>query len=134
MSIFCRELDKSFENKEDMLKELSTKKDDVLAQKKAQTKESDAISFISVVNDKGKESFKSNEPFVPNTDEFKVKVVINTTNVLDGHLDVHVPGLWNKSISENKNIMHIQEHIMKFANVISSGVDLKSFTKKIFLL
>ena len=53
-----------------------------------------------------------------------VKAVINTTNVLDSHGDVHMPGIWNKSLKENKRIMMLQEHESKFDKIIASGEDL----------
>ena len=62
-------------------------------------------------------------------DELQAKVVINTTNLMDSHDDVHIPGLWNKSLRENRNMMHLQEHEMKFASIISDGVDLKAYVQ-----
>lgn len=63
-------------------------------------------------------------------DEFTVKVVINTTNVLDSHGDVHIKGLWKKSIKENRRMMHVQEHKSnEFNKIIADGNDLKVFTK-----
>lgn len=60
------------------------------------------------------------------------KVVINTTNILDSHGDVHVKGIWNKSLKENQNIYHLQEHKQSFSNVISDEViaTAKTFTWK----
>lgn len=66
------------------------------------------------------------------TGAMQVKAVINTTNILDSHMDVHIPGLWKKSLSEvspAKPIYHLQEHQMKFEKVISDEV--KAFTKRL---
>lgn len=60
-----------------------------------------------------------------------VKAIINTTNWMDSHQDVHIPGLWKKSLAENKKIMHLQEHNMSFDHIISSGDDLRVSTKKV---
>jgi len=57
-----------------------------------------------------------------NVDEILVKSAINTTNIFDSHGDVHIPGLWNKSIKEAKNLLLLQEHQMKFDKVISRNV------------
>lgn len=54
--------------------------------------------------------------------EILVKSAINTTNIFDSHGDVHIPGLWNKSIKEAKNLLLLQEHQMKFDKVISRNV------------
>ena len=48
---------------------------------------------------------------------------------MDSHKDVHLPGLWTKSIKENKMIMHLQEHKMEFDKIIADGSDLKVYVK-----
>lgn len=58
-----------------------------------------------------------------------VKAVINTTNWLDSCLDCHMPGIWDKSLSENKMLMHVQEHNMAFDKIIADGADLKAYVK-----
>ncbi len=117
-----------FSEKKDFYKWLVANKDSLIAQKKAITKEADAIIFKIV--DKDGNVTKENTPFIPDTDEFTVKVVINTTNLMDSHLDVHIPGLWTKSLKENKILMHIQEHISKFDHIISDGENLNAITEK----
>lgn len=62
-------------------------------------------------------------------DEFKVNVVINTTNLLDSHGDVHVKGLWDKSLQENTRIKHLQEHRMSFDSIIADKEDLEVYVK-----
>lgn len=120
----------NFDTKKELFDFLIANKSDLMAQKKAEVKHADAIAFLSPVVNKKHNANKANEAFDPSGDEFKVKVIINTTNLMDSHLDVHIPGLWNKSISENKSIMHLQEHTMKFDHIISSGNDLRVFTKE----
>ena len=34
-------------------------------------------------------------------------IVMNTTNILDSHKDLHIPGLWNKSVKERQNKNYI---------------------------
>ncbi len=53
----------------------------------------------------------------------KLSVVVNTTNIRDSHKDVHIPGIWKKSLQENKNIYLFQEHIMRFDKVIADKVN-----------
>lgn len=65
-----------------------------------------------------------------NTNEILIKAVINTTGIMDSHGDVHIKGIWNKSLKENKRIMHLQEHKSgSFDKIISSGADLKAYVK-----
>lgn len=119
-----------FDNNKDLFAWLQKNEDRLIAQKSAQLKQAEAIAFApTMVIDKA-EANKANEPIdVTNMDEIKVVVVINTTNLLDSYMDVHIPKLWNKSLKENKLIMHLQEHKMGFATIISDGVDLKAMAK-----
>jgi hypothetical protein len=63
----------------------------------------------------------------------KVKCAISPSNVLDSHKDVHIPGLWKKSINESKYDLLLQEHEMDFQNVITDSIsgDLKVYTQMI---
>lgn len=51
-----------------------------------------------------------------------VKAIINTTNLMDSHDDVHFPGLWKKNLGESKFWYHCQEHEMTFKGIISDEV------------
>lgn len=112
----------TFQNKEELFGWLKLNKELLVRQKKSQMKYADAVSFLDVPHETN-EAFKSesSEETDPNT--LRVKAVINTTNIMDSHDDVHLPGLWKKSLNENKNIIHLQEHEMRFDKVISDKVN-----------
>ena len=59
-----------------------------------------------------------------------VVCIINTTKLLDSHRDVHIDGLWDKSLSENTRIKHLQEHKMSFDKIISDKENLKAYAKE----
>ena len=63
------------------------------------------------------------------TEVIKVLAVINTTNYLDSHDDVHINGIWTKTIKENKRVLHLQEHKNEFDKIIASHSDLKVKTE-----
>ncbi len=118
-----------FNTQKELFDFLVSNKKILLAQKKSILKYGDSINpYCSHISKNGEVS-KANEPFKPDSDEYKVRVVINTTNYLDSHMDVHVPGIWTKSLAENKMIMHLQEHKMAFDKIISDGKELNSFVK-----
>lgn len=118
-----------FNTKKELFDFLVQNRSILIARKKEVMKFTESITaYYSHINKNGEVS-KLNEPFIPDSDEFKVRVIINTTNLLDSHMDVHIPGIWNKSLSENKMIMHLQEHKMAFDKIISDGKDLKPFVK-----
>lgn len=103
--------------------------DTMTAMKKASFKMADAcFSDLAAVID-ATQVDKANAPVEGPLDKLRVKVAINTTNWLDSHMDVHLKGLWTKSLSENKNIMHLQEHRMAFDSIIADGADLKAYTQ-----
>lgn len=107
---------------------LKTNKAVLTAQKKFEMKRADPTSMAGYyVNDKG-DITKS--PFNESEDVSAIarSLVINTTNWLDSHSDVHIPGLWKKSLSENKSLYLLQEHNMTFKDIISEGV--QAFTKR----
>jgi len=113
-----------FSTKKERIDFLIENKDMLIAEKKASMKMADAISFDTIKVD------KANNPVVNPPDVLNVEAAINTTNIIDSHMDLHLPGIWNKSIKENKMIMHLQEHQMKFGNIISDGKDLRVKAEK----
>ncbi len=124
--------DKSkFSTKKQMHKFLIKNKEQLLVQKKLSIKHADGFPFhgaSNIIFSKNK-AFKSNELISDPSDDLGVSVVINTTNWFDSHEDVHIPGLWTKSLNENKNPMHVQEHkSSEFSKIIASGGDLKVYT------
>lgn len=62
-------------------------------------------------------------------DVLQAKAAINTTNMFDSHKDLHIPGMWDKSLKENKNAMHLEEHQRSFKNIIASGSDVKAYVE-----
>jgi len=109
------------------IQEIVENKATLIAQKKAEIKHADGVGYSintdTVVVNKATNDIKS--------DTIQVKAVINTTRVLDSHGDVHIDGLWNKSLKENKMIMHLQEHSLKFDSIIADGKDLKASAKTV---
>jgi hypothetical protein len=122
-----------FATKKELFKFLAENKDKLIAQKKAVIKKEDCgvILAPTIVIDPKHKAIKTVNGIVDpvNLTSLKVVCIINTTNFLDSHMDVHLPGLWNKSLTDNKNIMHLQEHDMEFDKIIADGVDLKAYAK-----
>lgn len=138
MKTYCKELDKNFDNKEDMFKAISENLSMITDAKKQQYKESDSYGLKVNVVGATKEvisalkniSLKAMNPFDKSVDYTKeinlpnieVTVVSNTTNFFDSHKDVHGDGIWKKTVSDNKKgFDHLQEHRSGFANIISEN-------------
>lgn len=74
----------------------------IIHSKKSEIKRGDNITFSTFfVDEKGLLVSKANvvETQV-STDQIKAVVVINTTNWYDSHGDVHIPGIWKKSLND----------------------------------
>jgi hypothetical protein len=119
----------NYQTKKELFDFLVLNKETLVTQKKSVIKEADGIGGSSITTqakksaNKAQDGYEDDEP----VNEIMVKAVINTTNFLDSHGDVHIPGLWNKSLKENNRIMHVQEHkSSSFDKIIASGDDLKA--------
>lgn len=130
--IICKEMPgHEFASKADMFKALISNKSQLIHLKKMKKDKSDEFSFgvISSITDKH-EAVKANEPVKdPDLSELKVKVVINTTSLLDSHGDVHIPGIWKRSLSHSNIKYHLDSHKRSFDAVIAD--DAKAYTKTV---
>lgn len=115
-----------FERKSELFAWLKTNKSLLIDSKKSQSKHGDLIlhtSAGSVVEKAGS--------IEPTGDTLAVKAVINTTNVMDSHQDVHIKGIWKKTLKENKGQFYLlQEHKMSFDKVISYPENVKATTEE----
>jgi len=111
---------------------LKQNKDALILQKKAMPKEGvgfcyDAKLTTPTAKTAARKDFAS--ILAPEQGVLAVTAVINTSNWLDTARDCHMPGLWAKSLNDNKMMMHCQEHSMTFDKIIADGKDLKAYTK-----
>lgn len=100
------------------IEEIVKNKASLIAQKKAAVKHGDVVTMpASVVTQKAATGAEKGT--------IQVKAVINTTGFLDSHDDVHIKGIWNKSVKELKYPMHLQEHKLAFDKIIADGDEVK---------
>lgn len=124
---------KDFDTKEALFAYLKANKAILLAEKKSTVKMADAVPFVgpSFEYSHGETTTKAETVALTDpTGPIKVTSVINTTNILDSHGDVHLPGIWKKSLSETKRLFLIKEHRFNFDNVISDNVTATAKTIK----
>lgn len=129
-------MEKNFSTKEELFDHLIANKEDLMYAKKCTIKEGDSFDGTEVSDAQGitlEHYATKNDKFVAakvaspdeNIGQINVKAVINTTNWMDSHKDVHIPGLWKRSLNNNKRIKHLQEHEMRFDKIIADKEDLK---------
>lgn len=125
MKIFCKELNKEFDTQEQMFLELVKSESKIIELKKAAIKDSDSVNSLFIA----KNDVQKGLDFVK---EGFVYPVINTTNFMDSHGDVHFPDLWNKTLKEKtKKIFYALEHQLKLENIIAFPNDVRAFVKNI---
>lgn len=126
--MYCKELKKSFDSQEAMFRDIIANKSSLFAMKKSAVKLTDGFDclFMDEVTEKGVVT-KGNEAVAGNPTELKVRIAGNTTNLLDSHWDMHVNGLWKRTLKSSNKKIHLQEHRREFDKVISS--DAKAYTK-----
>lgn len=115
--------DKSFQNKEEIFECLHKHEQKIISLKKS------GIFKSFEKSDLFHPSLLLDEEQKANLDGGKkgfVYPVINTTNYMDSHMDVHFDGIWTKSAKENKNkIYYVADHELKLANVIAYPEDVE---------
>lgn len=66
------------------------------------------------------------------TKEGFIYPVINTTNYMDSHMDVHFPGIWDKSLNQQKGkLFYVMDHSLKLNDVIAWPDDVNAMVKTI---
>jgi len=112
-----------YSSKEQLFEFLRENKKELKAEKMFSMKEADSIIYsVPLYDQKGVAIKEDNTSILLSKNSITAKIVINTTNLMDSHDDVHIPGLWKKSIKELKSVYHIQEHQMKFDKIITDEV------------
>lgn len=109
---------------EQIFEHLRKNKSVLMLEKKAYMKCADAIEthYVKTIDEKSTAVKSIDDTEIPENGKFNVKVAINTTNIIDSHMDLHVNGLWKKSLKELKNLYLFQEHKYSFDHVISDNV------------
>ena len=134
--IVCKELDCTFDTKEDLFKALKENKDKIISVKKktiytGYNPLNPSESKQTVINNQIKfKSLKANKELFKDDDYFYIAV--NTTNVLDSHNDLHVKGIWNKSAKEqNRKNFLVDTHSLTIKNTFAYPDDVEIFVAEI---
>lgn len=120
MDIFCKELDQSFESKQDMFKALKESKEQIINLKKSKVKNSQCINlrFKS-------DSEQKNENIKQLEVGDRIKVAMNTTNYLDHDKDLLIKNSWNRTAKEqNGKTYHIINHELGIGSIIAYPKDV----------
>lgn len=120
-----------FKTEKELFDHIVENEDAIFTQAKMELKKADGFGFTPQLL---KKEFSEKGVSVDDLlakDVLESTLIINTTNVIDSHKDLHIPGLWDKSLKENKRVLHLEEHKRGFANIISKGADLKAYAQTV---
>lgn len=105
-----------FASKKELIKYLIKNKADLIHMKKSATKFTDPF-FIELLEGKATSAVAKIINSYSQDDEengmIKRTVIGNTYGWMDSHNDVHIPGIFTKTIQENKNIAHLHDHVFQ---------------------
>jgi len=130
--IFCRELNKSFEDKKNLFKELKSNEKTIIAQKKLEIKSFE--KGLQVVSNQNQISKALQDETIKGIkfDNNYYYFVVNSANILDSHNDMHVDGNWNKTVKEQQGKVYlVWEHKLSKENIIAFPEDIILITAKI---
>lgn len=123
--IVCKELNKEFSTKTEMFKALKDNKHEIISVKRASIQKScnKGIGVSAKSIDVSKLGATTKGIL---TDDTYYYIAVNTTKVLDSHSDLHVDGIWNKTVKEQqgKNYL-VTDHKMELANVVAKKDDIE---------
>jgi hypothetical protein len=129
--IYCKELDKSFETKEQMFKELMLNKEFIIKEKTSNILKSCEKGLSVVANqDAIFKALETNKALKLDSDYYYF--VVNSSNILDSHRDLHVKGNWDKSVKEQQGKVYLVfDHQLKRNEIIAMKEDISMFTAEI---
>ena len=125
--MICKELNKEYSSKEELFEDLKANKELIIREKKSQIfKSCDKGSAVGV------KPLKIDALKGVDMDDNFHYIAVNTTNVLDSHGDLHVKGLWNKSVKDQqgKNYL-VTDHKMELSNVVAKKENIEMFVSDI---
>jgi hypothetical protein len=123
-----------FETLKEELNWIVENKFQIIEAKKYSQKNSEPISVVLPAEKKNIQEDKSDvKSAIKQGEDNKsvvVKAIINTTNIMDSHDDVHLKGIWTNHLKTFPRLLHLQEHQMAFDKIIAEGEDLKAYVKE----
>lgn len=129
MKIFCKELNKSFEDKETLFKELKENESVIFAQKKLECKSIEKGLQIVTNQSEIAKAIENETIKGLKLDNDYYYFVVNSANILDSHGDMHVDGNWNQTIKmQQGKVFLVWEHQLNRKNVIAFPQDIELLT------
>lgn len=123
--------DRVFSSKEELFDQLRVNKDLIIDAKKSEIYKSvDKEQAVSVKSIDLLKFMDQNKAMT--VDDNYYYFVVNSTKILDSHEDLHVDGIWNKSVKEiqGKNYL-VEDHGLEISKVIARKEHIEIFTARV---
>ena len=120
----CIELKCEFKHNTEMFLAIKENLDSIISNKRANKTKSMPMSGLFL------DSYTASKT-IKGLDGGFVYPVINTTNYMDSHNDVHIDGIWDKSIVEKAGLVHYTtDHELKISNIIAYPKQVEMMIKE----
>jgi len=125
MNVFkCIELESEFKHNTEMLLSIKENLESIISNKRATKTKSMPMNGMFLRSTTASKTIKG-------LDSGFVYPVINTTNYMDSHNDVHIDGIWDKSIVEKAGLVHYTtDHELKISNIIAYPKQVEMMIKE----
>lgn len=129
--MICKELNKEFTTKAEMFKALKANVADIISIKcKALQKSFEKGLGVNAKSIDVTKLGTTSKGIL--TDDNYYYIAVNTTKILDSHSDLHIDGIWNKTVNEQqgKNYL-VTDHKMELANVVAKKENIEMLLAEI---
>lgn len=126
--IKCEVLNKEYATKDEMFADLRKYKKEILDFKTSQIYKSCEKENSIYARPIDVSKYSETNKGIQGDDNYYY-IAVNSTNILDSHKDVHLDGIWNKSVKErqNKNYL-VLDHKMEVSNTVVKKEYVEMFT------
>lgn len=130
--IYCKELNTSYDTKDELFKALQDNKELIISEKASKTyKASEDGKNTIKANNINLSKLKSINKSIDFEDD-SYYFVVNSSNILDSHYDVHISGNWEKTKKEQKGKVYLVfDHTLKRSEIIAMKDDIELITADI---
>lgn len=120
--------DRTFATKEELFTELKANNDFIIGAKKSDIQKSCEKGISVTCKSLDLLKFQDQNKALKIDDNFYY-IVVNTTNILDSHDDLHVKGIWKRTVvdQQGRNYL-VADHELEIANVIVRKEHIEMFT------
>ncbi len=123
--MYCKELGKKFKSEKELFNALIKNEKIITDAKKSQILKS-ADKGLSIKAKQVLKGLNTQTIKALNLDENYYYIAVNSTNILDSHSDLHVKGIWNKTVKEQQGKVYlVADHKLELNNVIAQKEDIE---------